>query len=422
MRLDGSRLEIFDSQFDLSAQSKIYSVALGKAAGAMAVALDETLGGALAGGVISTSTSDLQLSARWRAFAGGHPMPNTASFDAARGAFELLRRADRESAIVIFLVSGGGSAQMEWPRDERVALDDLVEANRALVSCGAKIAEINAVRRRISAVKAGALSVIAPRAAQVTLIVSDTNKGDEANVASGPTIPMLNDAIDADEIIARYDLTARLPLSVRRAIEEASKERSVAPAHHRHYVLLDNEHAVSSAVEAARARGYTIETALDVNEQSIDEGCAMLLARLLELRRVTREGKPVCLISGGEFACPVRGSGVGGRNSETVLRLAVEMDKLRGTTNDNSRSLVAFSAGTDGIDGNSPAAGAMADSLTLARARFLNLDARKFLDGSDAYNFFAAIGDTIMTGATGTNVRDVRILLATETQRHRESV
>lgn len=140
-----------------------------------------------------------------------------------------------------------------------------------------------------------------------------------------------------------------------------------------------------------------------------------MLSQLLALQqRATREGHIACLISGGEFACPVRGEGIGGRNAETALRCAIEIDVWRNEKRDNESfaHLALLSAGTDGIDGNSPAAGAIVDEMTLRRAREMNLDARSFLDGSDAYSFFNALGDALVTGPTGTNVRDLRILLA----------
>ncbi|MBC7930257.1 MAG: DUF4147 domain-containing protein, partial [Rubrivivax sp.] len=175
-------LRVCDARFRLRASDevsglsglprKIYSVAVGKAAAAMASALDERLGDRLACGVLSAPPTDLKLAPRWRSFEGGHPLPNESSLAAARAAFELLRGADDPDGLVVFLVSGGGSAMVEWPRDERVTLADLREANRVLVSCGASIGEINAVRRALSAVKGGGLSAHAPRAAQVTLIVS----------------------------------------------------------------------------------------------------------------------------------------------------------------------------------------------------------------------------------------------------------
>ena len=150
----------------------------------MAVGLEEALGAKLAEGVLTSSFS----AKRWKSFDGGHPLPNEASLAAARAAFELLDRADAEEAMVVFLISGGGSAMIEWPVSDDISLADLQAANQILVSCGASIAELNAVRRAFSAVKGGALARRAPRARMCTLIVSDTNRGDEASVASGPTM------------------------------------------------------------------------------------------------------------------------------------------------------------------------------------------------------------------------------------------
>jgi hydroxypyruvate reductase len=145
-------------------------------------------------------------------------------------------------------------------------------------------------------------------------------------------------------------------------------------------------------------------------EQPIADGCSQLLSSLLDLRRRT-EGNIVCLISGGEFACPVRGRGIGGRNAESALRWAIELDRL-GKAQSSPVHMVTLSAGTDGIDGNSPAAGAIADETTVERARSIHLDASHFLAASDAYSFFRALDDAILSGETGTNVRDLRIMLA----------
>jgi hydroxypyruvate reductase len=421
-------LRVGSARFDLGKRPlKIFSIALGKAAASMASALDERLGERLAGGVLSAPPAVLSLSDRWRVFDGGHPLPNEDSLDAARAAFDLLHEADDSSSLVIFLVSGGGSAMIERPRDARLTLDDLRETNRVLVSCGASISEVNAVRRALSSVKGGGLSASAPRAAQVTLVISDVSAGRAYDVASGPTLPTPDDSPSVKEIIARHDLTTRLPLTVIHALEESAAPPAFVggtEALRAFQVLLDNERACAVAAEAARARGFTVEIATDIVEQPAGEGAAALVSRLAGLcvrAGATRRG--VCLISGGEFSCPVRGAGVGGRNAETALRCAFEFEKMlrgreagalmreqeTGSLNDH---LVALSAGTDGIDGNSPAAGALADETTLARARELGLDPAKFLEWSDAYTLFDQVGDAVVTGATGTNVRDVRILLA----------
>ena len=399
---------------------KVFSVALGKAAAAMASALDARLGEALAGGVLSAPATRHAFPDRWRVFGGGHPLPNEASFEAARAAFSLLEAADDPAAVVVFLVSGGGSAMLELPRDPRLTLEDLREANRVLVTCGAPIAEVNAVRRALSAVKGGGLAARAPRASQATLVVSDVEVGRAYDVASGPTFEPPGDSPSLKEIVERYDLAASLPASVARALEESGARpatRAPGGARRSFEVLLDNERACLAAVEAARARGFAVEYARDLVEQHVGEGAAALVSRLAALyaRERAAGARGACLVSGGEFSCPVRGGGAGGRSAETALRVAFEFERLGNgikTAGGAHANVVALCAGTDGIDGNSPAAGALADATTLSRARALGLDPREFLDGSDAYTFFSRLGDAVVTGPTGTNVRDVRVLLA----------
>ncbi len=320
----------------------------------MALGLEDALGYRLSRGVITAPPSSEPLSQKWEIFTGGHPLPNEASLAAAQSAFALLDHANDERGVVIFLVSGGGSAMIEWPIDPAISLDDLRRLNERLIGSGASINEINAVRRTYSAVKGGGLARRAPNARIVTLIVSDTNRGDEASVASGPTF-------SGDDVP--------------------------------YYVLLDNSSALNAAREKALQLGLRSAIAHDICEQPIQEGCDLLLARL-------RYENVDCLISGGEFSCPVRGEGRGGRNLETVLRLAIA-----------ESNFVALSAGTDGIDGNSSAAGAIADETTIARARDLGLDPAEYLVHSDSYTFFEQLGDLIVTGSTGTNVRDLRIIL-----------
>ena len=401
----GDRLHILDRSFGIGARP-IYAIALGKAAGAMAAALDDVLGEKLQSGVASVSDAALPLSPRWHVFFGGHPLPNEASLAAGRCALSLLHRANRERALVIFLVSGGGSAMMEWPRSDDISLDELRATNEILVSCGATIAEINAVRRAFSAIKGGGLSAAAPRAEQATLIVSDTNPGEEFNVASGPTLPPPDDAPDPRHVIAKYDLVKKLPPSVLLTIENFRPKRQPRLLHHS-FVLLENADALRAAEERARGMGFNTTLAADIVEQEISQGCAQLVQRLLEATTL-----PFCLLSGGEFSCAVRGAGKGGRNAETALRCALEL-AARGVASsaDATPRMLVLAAGTDGIDGNSPAAGAIADDATLARAREAGLDAARFLAGSDSYTFFHLLGDAIITGPTGTNVRDVRVLL-----------
>jgi glycerate 2-kinase len=379
------------SQVNISTPS-IYSMAIGKAATSMAHGLDDALGDKLTAGVI-VSTSPHQ-SKGWQSFIGGHPLPNEASLAAARAAFTLLDRANNERATVIFLISGGGSAMIEWPISDDISLDDLCAANQDLVSCGARISEINSVRRAFSAVKGGGLARRAPHARMFTLIVSDTNLGDEASVASGPTLNSPADAPSALEVVKHYHLENTLPESIMKAVRAQHSPEPVTGASQ---VLLDNQTALDAAAQKARELGFGCITLNQVCEQPVEDGCELLLKSMRNAQ------EPFCAISGGEFSCPVRGDGRGGRNLETALRCAINL-----TT---SSHVVILSAGTDGIDGNSPAAGAIADKTTLHRARNLNLDAEQYLARSDSYTFFEQLNDLIVTGPTGTNVRDLRIVL-----------
>jgi len=415
VNLEGPSLRIFGTAFDTS-DRPISVVAIGKAAPAMAVALKKRLGDKINRGVITgpkLSAGESFVSDRWRVFSGGHPLPNQESLDAAEATLDLLRRANEGRALIVFLISGGGSAMIEWPANPRIRLADLREANRQLVSCGASIAEINSVRRAFSAVKGGKLAALAPKADQVTLIISDTNQGDEASVASGPTLVPSADSPDPRQVVDRYRLRSSLPASILAAIDhlESKIPPPATAAHRRHYVLLDNQTAIEAAATKALELGFQVQVANDINEQAIDAGCDLLVAQLDALKERTG-GKPVCLLSGGEFSCPVVGNGIGGRNLETALRCAMAFDKRRQQEERGLEHLVVLSAGTDGVDGNSPAAGAVADEASLRRGMALGLDAEESLVKSDSYTFFSALGAAIVTGPTGTNVRDLRVLLA----------
>ena len=420
--LDDPNVEIGEARLEIAA-ARVYAVAIGKAAASMASGIEEALGERLSAGVI-TSVLD---SHRWKGFAGGHPLPNEASLEAARAAFSLLDRANSERAVVVFLVSGGGSAMIEWPVTDDISLADLRAANQVLIGCGASISEINSVRRGFSAVKGGGLARRTPDARVFTLIVSDTNAGDEASVASGPTLSPPRDAPKALEVVERYQLQNVLPESIMQALQKSTKSIEVITGSYQ--ALLSNSTALQAAALKASGLGYPVLIRDEICEQAIDDGCHLLLFNatnsepmgwsrratptITSRETVCRGGPPwpphvlnaYCEISGGEFSCPVRGNGRGGRNLETALRCAIQLDRLR------SSHVVVLSAGTDGIDGNSPAAGAIADETTIERARQLGLDPYDFLARSDSYGFFERLNDLVLTGPTGTNVRDIRIVL-----------
>jgi hydroxypyruvate reductase len=414
-------LAIAGSNLEIGYEGHFYAIAIGKAATELAAALDRKLGRKPAGSVLAVPEAIYAPSSQltgWRTFAAGHPLPNEASLAAAQAAFDLLEQANSEEALVIFLISGGGSAVMEWPASDRITLEELREANRLLTSCGATIAEINAVRRAFSAVKGGKLSARAPNAPQTTLIVSDVNRGEEYNVASGPTLLAPATAPDPSEVVDRYRLGSSLPAAVLATLRDTETSAVPGIQDHTSHVLVDNQRIIEDVAANLRARGFPVDVAIDICEQPIAEGCELLLSRVDALLAQSRlHDMPACLISGGEFSCPLQGSGIGGRNLETALRCAIALDDSRANLTSERHEvsgdshIVLLSAGTDGIDGNSRVAGAIVDETTLARGRALGLDAEMFLHNSDAFNYFNALGDALITGPTKTNVRDLRVML-----------
>ncbi|MFN0109642.1 MAG: glycerate kinase [Blastocatellia bacterium] len=406
LRLAGDRLLAGDDVIDLNDYSKLLVIAIGKASVPMARAAERVLGGRITAGLVVTNAV-IGDSPRLPFLIGGHPLPNAASLEAAAKALALLREHDGEQTLVLFLISGGGSAMFEQPIDPAMTLDDLQAVNKTLVNCGAVINEMNIVRRHLSAVKGGKLAAAAPRSRQVSLYISDVNSDDLTTVASGPTLPDASTIEDFQRIIERYNLMNQFPANV---VRSSAFRRNLPPPEggttNSHHLLMDNRRAMLEAKQIAeRDYGFMVELAEDQVEDHVE---AMMLAHIerIVLLQAKHKSKPVCLISGGEAICPVRGNGQGGRNQEFILRAAIQMDFFQ------TENIVALSAGTDGIDGHSPAAGAIADAETLARAAAIDVSAEAHLINSDSFNFFNSIGDAIITGPTGNNVRDLRILLA----------
>jgi len=411
LRCDGEELTVGEERLDLTSFRRVIAVSIGKAGVGMARAVEEALGARLSGGLVVTNAVTGEPPRRLPVLLGGHPLPNAASFEAARSALALLGEADDERTLILFLISGGGSSLFERPIDERLTLPDLREVNRALVGCGAVIGEMNVVRRHLSAVKGGRLAAAAPRARQISLYISDVNSDDLRTVASGPTIPDTSTLADFERIVARYDLLRQFPAAVAALISAGAIPALPRPDPARdrlrsHHLLLDNRAALSRArLIAEQEHGWVVEVAEDLVEGEVEEMARAHLERLAALG-ARHPGRAVCLLSGGEVICPVRGDGEGGRNQEFVLRAALHLGPRP--------DVAVLSAGTDGIDGHSPAAGAVADATTIGRARALGLKPEDYLDRSDSYNFFRTLGDAVMTGPTGNNVRDLRVLLGGE--------
>lgn len=385
-------------------------IAIGKAAAAMAQAMSEILGGQgerrIRSGLIVAPVIPDQRLDRFRYVRGGHPYPAAGSLEGAQAALELVSGLDRED-LVIFLISGGGSALFEQPLDPAVTLDDLVAFNKLLVTCGLPIEQINVLRKHVSAVKGGRLAARADPAAQLTLFISDVPESLDSMVASGPTFPDPSSVEDCYSLAESAGLVAKLPASIRRHFEQRDIEETPKPGDARfarstYCRLLSNRDAVEAARVAARDAGFAAE--IYQGEWDVDfREAARAQSAALDALASRHAGRPVCLVAGGEVISPVTGSGTGGRNQAFALYAA---GLIAG------RNRAVLSAGTDGRDGNSPAGGAVADGTTIERTKRLGLDAGRALSESDAYPFFKALDDALETGYTGNNVRDVRVWLA----------
>lgn len=380
-------------------------IAIGKAAARMAATMDGILGGRIASGIVVAPAIPAARLNSFRYFEGGHPYPNPDSMAAADAALELVS-ALGPSALVIFLISGGGSALFEKPFDPEVSLRDLVEFNRVLVTCGLPIEQINVLRKHVSAVKGGRLAQASHPTRQLTLYVSDVPDHLPSMVASGPTMPDDSTVEDCYRLAEENSLVPRLPGSIRKHFNEHSLRETPKPGdpcfQSSEYVCLtSNREAVEAARNALEREGFIC--AVDSSEWDIDyREVADKNMEALDALVAEHPGQPVALVVGGEVTCKVTGAGMGGRNQAFVLYAAQKIE---------NQNRVVLSAGTDGRDGNSPSSGAVADGQTITRARARGLDPERYMAESDTYHFFRTLGDTLDTGYTDNNVRDVRLWL-----------
>ncbi|PYT99757.1 MAG: hydroxypyruvate reductase [Acidobacteria bacterium] len=403
----GTRIVCGEKTFDLKDFGKIRVVGVGKAAHAMVEGLVQTLAPFVGfEGIVSAPARPKRAVPGLKYFAAGHPVPNDESWKAADAVLGLLKKCD-EKTLVFFLLSGGGSAMLELPLDPRQALEDVQQLHKTLVTCGASIDEMNTIRKHLSAVKGGRLATAAPEATKITLAVSDVPIGKESALASGPTLPDPTTVADAKRVIKEYSLREKFSLALQKWLDEGKipetpKAGDAAFRKAYFYLTMGMDDLLHPAHHAAEALGFMTCCDNSTDDWPVEKAAEALLGQLEELR-ATHRGQRVALIADGEVSSPVTGNGIGGRNSAFVLAC---VEKIAG------KKMAVLSAGTDGIDGNSSGAGAVADGETLQRAREAGLDSKEFSRRSDAFTFFSKLGDAILAGPTGNNLRDLRILLA----------
>ena len=394
---DGQILKIGKLRYRTSQFDRIQVVGAGKASAAMAHAIERLLGRRISGGLINVPDGIETRLRRIELRPCGHPIPDLRGAAGAARMLEIAHAAGPRD-LLIALISGGASAMLPAPAPP-MSLAEKQALTKQLLACGATIHEMNAVRKHLSLIKGGQLAAAAFPAKLHTLMISDVVGDDPEVIGSGPTVPDPSTVADAIRTLEKYGL----PIP-HEALHETPKPGDPGLAHARYQIIASNRQAIDAAAKCARELGYhplVLSTTIEGETREIASMHARIAREVLESGRPVR--RPACLLSGGETTVTVRGGGKGGRNQEFVLAAALALNSTGPVT--------ILSAGTDGIDGPTNAAGAIADSATLARAISLGLDARRMLNDNDAYHFFEPLNALLKTGPTGTNVADVRILL-----------
>ncbi|MGB7266281.1 MAG: DUF4147 domain-containing protein [Terracidiphilus sp.] len=427
------------AEIDLSAYKRIFVVAIGKAAAPMLdTLLDRMKRRKGLRGICCSNQLPAKRNWRFRYFEGGHPVPNEDSFNAARAALALVRKAKKDT-LIFFLISGGGSAIFDLPIDPQITLEDTDAFHQLLLASGAPIGEINILRKHFSAVKGGRLALAAPESLKISLLLPDVPLRSLDALSSGPTTPDHSTVADARELIAKYGLAEKLPPSIRAFFErndlpespgnkswrpsflpkmpwaEAARPRQITASTNMSgedeafrdsvfEILLSSHDLVENARALARNAGYHVVVDNSCDDWDYADAARYLLERFHTFRA---KHERLCLISVGEVTVTLnRTPGAGGRNQQFALACAIDL------ANYPDAHLTVLSAGSDGIDGNTQAAGAIADPTTVARARVFGFDPEQSLAEFNACPLFTALGDSVVTGPTGQNLRDLRLLIS----------
>jgi glycerate 2-kinase len=432
---DGSGPETIN----LSDYKRVFVISIGKAAAPMLeVLLDRMKRRQGLRGICCSKYLPKKRSWRFRYFEGGHPVPNEESFDAARATLAMLKKAKKDT-LIFFLISGGGSAMFDLPLDPQIGLEDTIAFHEALLASGAPINEANILRKHFSAVKGGRLAIAAPEAMKVSLLLPDVPLRSLDALSSGPTSPDHSTNADARDVLRKYHLAGKLPPSIDAFFErgdlpespgDKSWRQNILPKLPRligtgartftaaaamseeleafrdsvFEVLLSSHDPVESARMLAERAGFFVAVDNSCDDWDYADAARYLLGRFHEMRRAH---KRFCLISVGEVTVTMnRTPGAGGRNQQFALQCALDLAHYPGEL------LTVLSAGSDGIDGNTQNAGAIADTTTVERARAFNFDPEESLRAFNACPLFTSLGDAIVTGPTGQNLRDLRLLMA----------
>jgi len=406
---EGNVLRLKDGTvFNLSAIKNIYVVGAGKATAPMAKAVEDILGDSISQGVIAVKYGYRENLSRIALREAAHPVPDENGLKASQEIIDLLGKAG-EDDLVISCISGGGSALLPYPV-EPITLAQKQNLTQKLLKSGASIKELNVVRKHISRTKGGNLALAAYPATVINLMMSDVVGDDMDIIASGPFVPDESTYMDALSILQRYNLAKKVAPSIIHHLEkgvggeipETPKDSHIFEKVH-NCIVASNIIACMAAYTKACELGYNSIILSSMIEGDAAQCAGFHSAIAFEVIKTANPVKiPACIISGGETTVVVKGSGLGGRNMEFAMQIARLIE---------GSSIIAASVGTDGTDGPTDAAGAVADGTTVTKAQQLGLNIDEYINNNDSYHFFEALGDLIKTGPTNTNVMDVRIII-----------
>jgi hydroxypyruvate reductase/glycerate 2-kinase len=404
----GNELLIHGRSYDLSHYANIYVIAFGKASIPMSKAMEEILGDSLTSGIAVTKKGFASPLSRMNVFESAHPTPDNNSIEAGKMIHDFLETTDAND-LIFFLISGGGSALVTYPR-KGISLTDMAKLTETLIRSGATIDELNVVRKHLCAIKGGGLAKMAFPSESVSLILSDVVDDPLDVIASGPTVPDTSSFVDFHEIIERYNIILSpavagvLDDGLEGVIEETPNSGATVFEKASHYLVGNNSLALLEAEKKASELGYNtmVLTSSVVGEAREVAKVFAAIARE-ERRRGAPLPLPACILVGGETTVTMKGRGLGGRCQEMALSFAIEVAELN--------NVLLLAAGTDGNDGTTDCAGAYADGETVQSGKNLQLDARMYLSNNNSYGYFKETGDLIKTGPTGTNVMDIYIIL-----------
>lgn len=406
----GDTLRVEEREYDLNRFQRVVVLGAGKAGAAMALAIEDILLDRIDTGLVVVKYNHLAALKKIKLVQAGHPVPDAHGLAGAQAIYDVATSAD-EHTLIICLISGGGSALLPYPV-KGVSLTDKQKIAGLLLGCGADIHEINTLRKHISQIKGGGLARAAFPATMVSLILSDVVGDELDSIASGVCVPDPSTYSDCIDIIKKYGLENNIPPAIREyldqglqgLVDETPKEDAPFFDNIFNVIIGCNYDALKAAKRKAQELGYTtlLLSSQIVGETKDVAGFHMALAREIVLHNEPVP-VPACLLSGGETTVSIQGPGKGGRNQEFVLAAATAMENMHNT--------VVLSAGTDGSDGPTDAAGAITDNTVLTRAKSAGLAPGMYLQNNDSYHFFDTLGELYKTGPTNTNVMDIRIIL-----------